>query len=304
MSDACIVYYHSCPWDGIPGRQRYLMEALSRHLPIIYIEEASDHPWRVTYDCPSSNVTRVRGLANNLVKFERRKWKIVPKLWCRWHLNWLRRKYRHVLFWNAENWLRPYRFIPHDRLVFDCIDPSFSENPADNASFTARENEILRSADVVFASSVALAEHCRGVHADVTLLNNACQPREYDAALLERAPRPPWWPTSDHPIAAYLGTIDERFDFAAMDTACRLNPGVHFILAGNVIPSLAGRVAQLKLLPNVTVTGRVSLEEGRYVLAHCAIGLIPFLAGPMSDAINPVKLYAYASSASRWLERK
>jgi hypothetical protein len=30
------------------------------------------------------------------------------------------------------------------------------------------------------------------------------------------------------------------------------------------------------------------------LLAYCRVGLIPFTMGPINDAVNPVKLYAYA----------
>lgn len=294
MQDACIVFYHSSPWDGIPGRQRNLMEAVSRYLPVIYIEEVQDRKWRVTYQQRGENVTLVRGLATVLVKFERRKWKLPMRLWCRWHLGWIGRKYRKVIFWNAENWLRPNRFVPHDLLVFDCIDPCFWDDAANRVPFEHREAELLGAADKVFASADALAEHCRRRHSDVTLINNACEPSEYTPARIAASPRPSWWPATEKPIAAYLGSLDWRYDFDATVAACRLNPDVHFVLAGNALGELEPRIAELRRMTNVTITGRISVDEGRYLLAHCAIGLIPFTMGPMNDAINPVKLYAYA----------
>jgi hypothetical protein len=294
MSDTCIIYYHSSAWDGIPGRQRHLMEAISRYIPIVYIEEAHDRKWRVTYRQIGDNVTLVRGLASVLVKFERRKWKLASRLWCRWHLGWVRRKYRRVIFWDAENWLRPFRFIPHDLLVFDCIDPCFGNDPADVDLYLQRERELLAAADLVFATADALAEQCRRRHDDVTLINNACAPQEYTAAKIAASPRPSWWPATDKPVAAYLGSLDWRFDFQAMLAACWLNQNVHFVLAGYLLAELQSAAAELRAMPNVTLTGRISVEEGRYLLAHCSMGLIPFTMGAINDAINPVKLYAYA----------
>ena len=43
-----------------------------------------------------------------------------------------------LVFWNAENWQRPYRFIPHAWLIYDCIDPSFSVDEGRLISFEWR----------------------------------------------------------------------------------------------------------------------------------------------------------------------
>jgi hypothetical protein len=288
------VFYHPAAWDGIPGRQRLLLEAISHHVPVIYIEETEERKRRVTFEKRTRQVTIVRGLATMLVKFQRRHWNVAMWLWCWWHLGWIRRRYRKVIFWNSENWLRPNRFIAHDVLVYDCIDPCFSADPRDLRLFEQRELELLGLADVVFASAQLLVDNCRRHHHDVTLLNNGCDPNEYSENKIASARRPQWWPRTEEPIAAYLGTLDWRFDFRCVRTACRMNPGVHFILAGGFLRELEAHVAELRSMPNVTITGRISLEDGRYLLSRCAIGLIPFTAGEMNDAINPVKLYAYA----------
>ena len=128
----------------------------------------------------------------------------------------------------------------------------------------------------------------------MTLINNACEPEEYSASLLALAQRPAWWPATDLPVAAFLGSLDWRFDVKAMRSACELNPGVHFILAGSIYADPVPGLLELLQLPNVTAPGRISVEDGRYLLANCKIGLIPFLPGAMNDAVNPVKMYAYA----------
>jgi glycosyltransferase involved in cell wall biosynthesis len=88
--------------------------------------------------------------------------------------------------------------------------------------------------------------------------------------------------------------VDWRFDIAMAQKAAEDHPQVEFILAGTLIHEVEEQCAALKSLPNVTMPGRISVEEGRYLLANCSIGLIPFTLGEMNDAINPVKMYAYA----------
>jgi hypothetical protein len=293
-NDACIYFYHGCNWSDIPARQQYLMRAISRHVPVVFFDGGADRLWHVTIQQPAPNVTVVRGLTAVCQRLKQRGLSALARAYAAWHLRKLRRSHSRIIFWLAENWLRPDRFIQHDAMVYDCIDPCFSEDPRRIEIFNGREIDAMAAADVVFATADTLADFCRQHHSRVALINNACEPADYAPALLDAAPRPAWWPNTDKPIAAYLGSLDWRFDFAAVETACRELPERHFVLAGNALDDFRPHVQKLQALPNVTCPGRVSLEDGRYLLNHCAVGLIPFTAGKMNDAINPVKMYAYA----------
>src|SRR5262249_41065588 len=72
------------------------------------------------------------------------------------------------------------------------------------------------------------------------------------------------------------------------------NPNVHFVLAGLILEECKERIAQLQSFNNVTCPGLISVEQGRFLLSQCSVGLIPFTPGSMNNAINPVKMYAYA----------
>ena len=293
-NDTCIIFYHGCNWTDIPGRQQYLMRQLGRHLPIIFLDGGADRRLRVTIHRPQTNVTVVRGLTSICQRLAQRHLNPLATVFANWKLETVVQKFSRVIFWASENWLRPYRFIRYDKLIYDCIDPCFSEEPRRIEIFQRRDIEVMNRADHVFATADTLADFCRLHHDRVTLLNNACEPADYAPKLLNSAAKPTWWPQTSKPIAAYLGSLDWRFDFAAVETACRDHPDVHFVLAGNPLPELANRVRHLSALPNVTCPGRISLEDGRFLLKHCTITLIPFTTGPMNDAINPVKMYVYA----------
>jgi hypothetical protein len=292
--DTAIYFYHGCNWTDVPARQQYLMAALSRRVPIVFFDGGADSRLRVTIQNPRPNVTVVRGLTARCESFHRRGLDKLAGLYANWRLRDIRRKYKRVIFWSAENWLRPYRFIRHDVVVYDCIDPCFSTNPKRIEIFQQREEKVLADAAHVFATADALADFCRRHNGNVTLLNNACEPADYEQTLLDAAPQPAWWPKTVKPVAAYLGSLDWRFDFGAVESACREHPELHFVLAGNRLRAFDGWGQRLAEMPNVTLPGRISVEDGRFLLSRCAIGLIPFNVGPMNDAVNPVKMYAYA----------
>jgi hypothetical protein len=294
QEERCIVYAHGNDWDGVRSRQRYLMEALSKYIPIIYLDGSWDKRGKVTRHQVTDRVTVVRGLLRPMVSLKLRNFEAPSKLWGWWHTRWIRKLYRKIIFFDSENWLRPYRFIPHDALAFDCIDPCFDRSPTVLAEFEQRELEVLRASNAVFTTADSLTEFACKHNKNVTLLNNACAPDEYAQNLVASAARPDWWPGGGHRIAAYMGAIDWRFDFDFAIHAAKNHPNIDFVLAGSLLAQVSDRSHQLSALPNVTMPGRISVEEGRYLLSHCDIGLIPFIMGEMNDAINPVKMYAYA----------
>jgi hypothetical protein len=162
------------------------------------------------------------------------------------------------------------------------------------ADFDKRELEVLLASKAVFTTADSLLEFAVLHNKNSALLNNACAPDEYAPELIAEAKRPSWWPGDQVQIAAYLGAIDWRFDFEFALQAAKDHPDIYFVFAGNMMGELSASSHAISVLPNVCMPGRVSVEDGRYLLAHCDIGLIPFKMGEMNDAINPVKMYAYA----------
>ncbi len=293
--ERCVVYAHGNDWDGVRSRQRYLMEALSQYIPVVYLDGSSHEKGqgRVTLHNVTDRVTVMRGLMRPMVSLKLRKFERPSKLWGWWHTRWIRKKYRKIIFIDSENWLRPYRFIPHDKLVFDCIDPCFDRSPRVMQEFEEREIEVLKASSAVFVTAEALVDFAKKHNSSVYILNNACAPSDYAPELVNSSMKPVWWPGGNKKIAAYLGAIDWRFDFDFAVRAAEDHPAVDFVFAGNILGEIQERSKKLASLPNVCMPGRISVEEGRFVLAHCDIGLIPFTTGEMNDAINPVKMYAY-----------
>ena len=292
--EICLIFHNSCDWDAPPARQRYLMAALSRYIPIIYLDGTAEQRGKVSFKNPQENVTVVKGLLSMILAMMRRKLFFLIPLYVRWKLRWVYRKYSRVLLWNMDNWTRIERWVKHDAMIFDCIDPCFSEDPKENEEFDQRETEITQLAKKTFASAETLLEKCRKVDPSAILLNNACEPGDYTDDEFASDPKPSWWPETQKPIVACLSSLDWRVDFDFLQFAAEDNPNVQFILAGNIIPDVKQRVEGLACLPNVICPGRVSVSEGRYLLSRCTVGLIPYTVSTMNDAINPVKVYLYA----------
>ncbi len=294
-SEICVIYYHGTDWNGVRARQQYLMSAISKYADVFYLDQGREVRGRIVRHVPQPNITCIRGLVNLVYGLERRGLSRLIPLLFRWNLWSLYRRYDRVILWTAENWLRPFRFVECDLFIYDCIDPCFAAHEREIREFRRREVECIRAADLVFASADALVDYCLEFNGNVALLNNACDPSDYAKDLVDQAGKPFWWPTQADYVAAYLGTIDSRFDFESAEAAVVRNPNIWFVFAGTIAPEVADYVDGLAAKANVICPGRISLTAGRYLLSHCSVGLIPFLVGAVNDAVNPVKLYAYAA---------
>lgn len=287
-----IVYYHSVDWNGLQGRQQYLMAEMARYYNVIYLDGGRDGAFKITLFQPLPGVTVIRGLVSILNALRRRRLNWLAGLLGRFVVSRHKKGKAKVVFWNTEVHDRPYRFIPHNYLIYDCIDPPFDRTQSVVESHYHSQEIILKEADIILATAETLQQECSRAGKPVYLINNACAPQDYDVAE-ESLVCPSWWPKTSLPVAAYLGSIDWRFDFEFASEAVKQNPQVFFVLAGNILPFWKDQVAELSKQPNVVFPGKISLEDGQYLLHKCNVGLICFTPGEMNDAINPVKLYAY-----------
>lgn len=285
-------YYHGVDWHGLKSRQQYLMAEMTSYYKVIYLDGGRDKAFKITTFQPLPGVIVIRGLVSILNALRRRRLNWLASILGRFVISRHKRGNAQVVFWNTEVHDRPYRFIPHDYLIYDCIDPPFDRTSEVVQSHYQAQEIILQEADLIIATAETLQQECRRSGKDVYLINNACAPQDYDIPE-DKLVRPSWWPSTNMPVAAYLGSIDWRFDFEYAAEAVKTNPQIFFVLAGNILPFWKEQVAELSKQPNVAFPGKISLEEGQYLLHKCNVGLVCFTPGEVNDAINPVKLYAY-----------
>lgn len=266
------------------------MRAMSRHVAVIYLDSGRDRRGAITRHRVADNIEVVRGVIPLIRAARRRNQDRLARWYVRRATSWIRAEYDRVIFWNAENAVRPDRYIDHDGLIYDCIDPYLDDDPGNRQ----REGRILRDAAHVFATADLLLERCLAVNPSAMLLNNACDPVEYNQGGAPTGPRPPWLPPAGIPMVAYLGTFDSRVDYGVVEAACRANPAVQFVLAGKVLDAQRAVWQELAGLPNVTAPEAISLEEGHHLVAAARLCLVPFVASAENDGINPMKMYLYA----------
>ncbi|HKQ04907.1 MAG TPA: glycosyltransferase [Blastocatellia bacterium] len=163
-------------------------------------------------------------------------------------------------------------------VIYDCMDfhAGFSTN---RQEMLDAEDELLRAADLVIASSAFLEAEARKHTDKVLVVRNAC---DYDHfAIAERTPRA-------RPVVGYYGAIADWFDADLVADLAAHRVDWDFVLVGS---TFSGDVGRLEELPNVRLVGEKPYTEIPDWLATFDVAIIPFKRTPLTEATNPVKAY-------------
>jgi glycosyltransferase involved in cell wall biosynthesis len=186
-------------------------------------------------------------------------------------------------------------------LVYHCVD-HYAANPGVDAErVDAAEREMLGAADLVLASSPALAERLGRARGDVVLAPNVADVALFSRAAHEALPEPPELAGVPRPRAIYAGNLAAyRLDFALLGTLADLLPDVAFVLVGAAgLGDVGGAPAgfgALRARRNVHAFGARPQAELPAWLRHADVALIPFLDNPHTRASLPLKLWEYVAS--------
>lgn len=184
-------------------------------------------------------------------------------------------------------WLELARELPNLRLVYDCMDHhgGFDEiSPA----MLARENELMRTADLLVVTSQWLYEETRSLNPRTLIVRNACEYTHF------ATPADPCFRDErGRKIIGYYGAIAEWFDLELLEAVARNFSDCLVLMVGN---DTVGAADRLRHLDNVHFTGEVPYDTLPFYLTAFDVCLMPFQVIPLTLATNPVKVYEYLSA--------
>ncbi len=176
--------------------------------------------------------------------------------------------------------------ITADIVVFDAMDElsNFMGAPDD---LRARENLLLREADLVFAGGPGLYEQRK--HRNP---RTYCFPSGVDAAhfsVTAGAP-PPDLASLPKPVIGFYGVLDERIDFNLLDTMAMLRPEWSITLIGPVV-----KIDELSLprRNSIHYLGMRSYRELPHYLQQFDVAILPFAINDATKFISPTKTLEY-----------
>lgn len=152
------------------------------------------------------------------------------------------------------------------------------------------ERDLIRKADLVYATSTKLIEKFSDVRQDIKYLPNGVNCQDF-------IPKDLSYPKDiedlkNKKICIYIGAIAEWLDFEKIVYSIETLKQVNFIFIG---PRHV-EFSNIEEYPNVRYLGKKNYKDLINYLKVSNVAWIPFMKNDLTDAINPVKLYEYLSA--------
>jgi glycosyltransferase involved in cell wall biosynthesis len=179
-----------------------------------------------------------------------------------------------------------------DRVVYDMIDAPLHFAPVPPRLVPAWE-ALLREADRVVVTSGPLESLARhGGSQRVARVGNGVEARRFASAAPSDLPG-----TAGAPVLGYVGSLHAWFDVPLVGALARRVPEARVVLVGPAHPDTRNAIArEAATAPNLHWIGPRPYREIPGIVAAFRVGLIPFRRTPLTEAVNPVKLYEYAAA--------
>ncbi len=181
-----------------------------------------------------------------------------------------------------------------ERTVYDMIDAPLHFAPVP-PRLVPRWERLLRDADRVVVTSGPLRTLAlQGGATAPVLIGNGVDVARFAGSRVEPAALPG---DPAAPVLGYVGSIHSWFDAPLVEALARAIPESRVVLVGPAHPSVAREIERaVAALPNLFWLGAKPKEAVPGLVRAFRAGLIPFRRTPLTEAVNPVKLYEYAAA--------
>ncbi len=183
--------------------------------------------------------------------------------------------------------------------VYHCIDEwTAATTGRKRRTIAALEKELLHKADLVFANSPPTFANKRRHNPQTYRIPSGADVQHFaqatDAALAEHRaianlPRP---------RIGYSGHINERLDYAILETLARQRPDWTLVFVGDTYPWTMNSpsLQQLNTLSNVHFLGKRPFADMPALLKGMDVCLLPYVADERGHFRSPLKLYEYLAA--------
>jgi len=172
-------------------------------------------------------------------------------------------------------------------LIYDYID-AFVHNPGGVVkSFPYTEKQLLKNADLVFATSETLYKRARRYNRNTYRISTAVNLEHFCQFNAEEAVPPQDLAGIGSPRIGYFGQIDQRLDFDLLEYLARSHPEWSLVMIGAVKTN----ISSLKRLRNVYFLGMKPHQDLPRYLTELDVLIIPYLINDFTIPIYPAKIY-------------
>ncbi len=182
-------------------------------------------------------------------------------------------------------------------VIYHCVDDIAAQEGIDVDSFNAAERRFAQRADLVIASSPALAERMRTMSRHVLYAPNVAD-TELFATALGPGPVDPQLSALPEPRIVFVGAIAaKKLDLEMLGALAEARGDWTFALVGPVgLGDPDTDVSALAARPNVHLLGARAQPALPHVLRGAAVGLIPYRTSRLTESIFPMKVYEYLAA--------
>jgi UDP-galactopyranose mutase len=176
-------------------------------------------------------------------------------------------------------------------VVYDCMDDlaSFAGAPA---ALPAREEELLRRADLVFTGGRGLYESRRERHPAVYLFPSSVDVAHF-AKARQTLPGPDDQRSIPRPRLGFFGVVDERMNLELLGSIADLRPDWHVVVVGPVVKIDPDTLPRR---PNLHYLGPKTYEELPAYVGGWDVALLPFARNEATRYISPTKIPEYLAA--------
>ena len=181
-------------------------------------------------------------------------------------------------------------FFENTRVIYELIDDL--QVFAHYCGFMESEHKrLLKSADIVLASSDKLLNDIRPRRRDAILVTNGAAVEDFTDNSPQLVPddmKP--IVEKGKPIVGYYGAIARWLDYDLIGETCKALPDMEFVFIG---PDHEGASSRLQQESNSHWLGPKPYAELKHYLACFDVATIPFCIDKVTHAVSPLKLFEY-----------
>lgn len=204
-------------------------------------------------------------------------------------------KVSNPLLWTflpSERLLNLTPRLPVSGLIYECLD-DFSKFTGAPANFEAIENELVKRANIVFASSVKQVELKKEINPATYLVHNACDFDHFSQAVQETTILAEEIQTLPKPIIGFVGSYDFWVDTELIEAVARAHPEWTILLIGPY------NYVDPKKMPkgkNILPLGTRPYQQLPAYLKGIDVGLLPFRKITYMETADPIIMYDWLAA--------
>jgi glycosyltransferase involved in cell wall biosynthesis len=317
LSNCDIVCFSTADWDTpLPTNQHHLMKRLGEANRVLYIETVGT---RLPTAHPRDVQRLLRRFINGLKGARRaheRVWVLSPlvipwfssraaiRVSCWLVEGRLWKCARQLGFDNPILWIyNPYAIhfigrLPRSLLVYHCVDDLSIVPGAQSHALRKAETLLLENADLVFATSPALFEHCKRSNPSTYYQPNVADYSHFHRAAEESCPVAPPMVAIPKPRIVFAGNLaPHKINLDLIGFICRTRPDWNVILIGPQWEAMpAEEMRLLRTLPNLHFLGYVPYEDLPSHLKGADVLILPYRINGVMETVFPLKFFEFLAT--------